>query len=107
MVSEIRIYVEGGGDSRKTKNWVRQGFHAFLNNLVKKAQDQEIKWQIIACGSRNATYRSFMIALDQHKYAFNMLLVDSEGPVTLQPWEHLSTTLSTRMSSHIPSSRLA
>lgn len=89
MVEEIRVYAEGGGDGKDTKALVRQGFHCFLNDLVLRARTLRIKWQIIACGPRAAAYSSFMTALRTHPGAFNVLLVDSEGPVSNSPKRHL------------------
>ena len=88
MINEVRIYVEGGGD-KETKAWVRQGFSSFLKDFVDIARSRKIKWQIIACGPRNNAYRDFMKALKTHPDVFNMLVVDSEGPVKGKPWAHL------------------
>jgi hypothetical protein len=45
----------------------------------------------VACGPRRAAFENFLIALDTHPYAFNVLLVDSEGPVNNGPREHLKS----------------
>ena len=89
MVSGIRIYFEGGGDSKDTKIQMREGLSTFLKDLVSLARSRRIKWQIIVCGSRNDAYDSFKTALKAHSTAFNILLVDSEGPITQEPWQHL------------------
>lgn len=89
MVEEIRIYIEGGGDGKNTKALIRQGFSNFLKELVQIARSKGIRWQIVACGSRNDAFRNFMNALEDHSNAFNVLLVDSEEPVNTSPWRHL------------------
>jgi len=89
MVNEIRIYVEGGGDQRSGKAAVREGFSKFLLPLREAARERHIHWNIIACGSRNAAFDAFGIALGQHVAAFNVLLVDSESHVSQAPWRHL------------------
>ena len=89
MINGIRIYVEGGGDGKETRSWVRQGFRQFLEDLVVLARERRIRWNIIACGPRNAAYDGFTIALENHPSVFNVLLVDSEAPVTQKPWQHL------------------
>lgn len=89
MVREIRIYIEGGGDRSDTKAAIREGFNGFLRPLRELAQQREIRWSLIACGTRRNAFESFKIALDQHPEAFNVLLVDSESPVSRPPWEHL------------------
>lgn len=89
MVKEIRIYIEGGGDSKNTKASLRQGFSTFLNKLVEIARSNRIRWQIIMCGTRNSAFGDFQNALEDHPDAFNVLLVDAEAPVKKNPWEHL------------------
>ena len=85
----IRIYVEGGGHTEETRTRCRQRFAEFL----KKAISTERQPKVIACRSRNATFDTFKIALDQHQNVFIILLVDSEGPVASgsSPWAHLKT----------------
>ncbi|MEA5577731.1 DUF4276 family protein [Anabaena sp. UHCC 0451] len=90
MVKEIRIYIEGGGDSKNQKSSLRKGFSKFFLKLVKEATTKNIKWNIIMCGTRNDTFRDFQTALKSHPDAFNILLVDAEAPVNKKsPWEHL------------------
>lgn len=91
VVSEIRIYVEGGGDASDGKAAIREGFNQFLSPLRELAKQKRIRWKIIACGGRDAAFDGFKTALRQHSEAFNVLLVDAEGPVHSSPWEHLAT----------------
>lgn len=91
MVKEIRIYIEGGGDGKNTKQLLRGGFSIFFKELVQVARSNKIKWNITVCGSRKNAFRDFKNALAAHPNAFIILLVDSEAPVKLKqrPWEHL------------------
>jgi hypothetical protein len=89
MVNEIRIYVEGGGNDAQTKTLLREGFNYFLRDLVTIARTKRIRWHVIACGSRNQAFSDFLTALQTHSEAFNVLLVDSEEPVSKSPWQHL------------------
>ncbi|MEG4118607.1 DUF4276 family protein [Microcoleus sp. N9_B4] len=90
MVKEIRIYIEGGGDGKNTKQLLRGGFSIFFKEIVQVARSKQIKWNITVCGSRNNAFRDFKNALTDHPDAFVILLVDSEAPVVKQsPWEHL------------------
>lgn len=92
MVKEIRIYIEGGGESKDTKARLRRGFSNFFKELVEVAKSKKIKWNITLCGSRNNAFRDFKNALATHPDAFVILLVDSEAPVVKQsPWEHLKS----------------
>jgi hypothetical protein len=82
MVSEIRIYIEGDRS-------LRPGFGKFLERLNNLARERRIGWEIVLCGSRDSTFDDFKTALETHPNAFNVLLVDAEGPVTKTPWQHL------------------
>jgi hypothetical protein len=73
VVSEIRLYVEGGGEGNQTKAAVREGFQRFLQDVVRAARIQKVRWQIVACGPRQAAFENFMLALDTHPDAFNVL----------------------------------
>ena len=88
---EIRIYVEGGGDSANQKADIRRGLGEFLQELRDQARSRRIRWNIIACGTRQNAYEDFNVAQRTHPEAFNVLLVDSEGPVSSRPFEHLAS----------------
>lgn len=89
MVKEIRLYVEGGGNAKDTKSRLREGFSSFFQSITDHVRQRRIKWRVVACGPRSEAYQDFKHALEANPNAFNMLLVDSEGPVSVQPWEHL------------------
>jgi len=89
MVGEIRIYIEGGGDSRSTKDELRRGYSVFLSELRSAARQKRIRWHTVVCGGREAAYDAFVSAISQHPTAFNVLLVDAEAAVTTAPWKHL------------------
>ncbi len=89
MVTEIRIYIEGGGDKKDTKKAIRIGFSEFLKDLRQIAQKKRIRWQIIICGSRQNAFGDFKNALKANPNAFNVLLVDAEAPVNTTPCQHL------------------
>ncbi|OAD22404.1 hypothetical protein THIOM_001794, partial [Candidatus Thiomargarita nelsonii] len=89
MVTEIHIFLEGGGDGRNTKALIHQGFSRFLGSLVKRARQKKIKWNLTVCGSRNNAFRDFKIALKANPNAFNVLLVDAEAPVRTTACQHL------------------
>lgn len=89
MVKETRIYVEGGG-GKESKALMRRAFGRFLSELGPEAWEHEHELQIVACGSREATYEKFQRARKEHPEAFNVLLVDSDGPVEATPRHHLT-----------------
>lgn len=91
MIREIRIFIEGGGQSRESKIAIRKGFSEFLRSLRDLAADRGIGWKVIPCGSRLTTFQDFEMALRTYPDAFNVLLVDSEGPVAASVWKHLGS----------------
>lgn len=83
---KVTVYVEGGGDGRELKSKCRQGFSTFFRN----ARLGERLPRIVACGSRHQAYDKFCSAVARWPDDFNVLLVDSEGPVVAtEPWGHL------------------
>jgi hypothetical protein len=88
VVTEIRIYVEGGG-AGNSSSLIREGLDGFLMPIRELARARRIRWRIIPCGSRNDTFETFNKALELFSDAFNILLVDSEDKVTQPRWEHL------------------
>lgn len=89
----MKIYVEGGGDSKTLRTACRAGFSEFL----KKTGLAGKMPKPVACGSRQNAYDSFCTALKSGEKA--LLLVDSESPVAdeyqretpekWKPWQHL------------------
>ncbi len=87
----IRLYVEGGGDSKTLKTACRKGFRLFL----EKAGLSGRMPSIVACGGRKNAYDRFATAL-RAADGTSLLLVDAEGPVAIgvdhaDPWGHLRT----------------
>lgn len=72
----VKIYVEGGGDSKLLHIQCREGFR----KLIEKAGFQGRMPGIVACGGREAAYDAFTTALIVHT-DYPLLLVDSEDPV--------------------------
>ena len=72
MVSELRIYFEG--DAR-----LRPGFHKFLSQIVQTARARQCRVDLIATGGTPVA--DFHAALIAHPNAFNVLVLDSDGPI--------------------------
>lgn len=88
----MKLYVEGGGESKTLKTACRAGFSEFLRKTGIEKNPR-----IVACGSRQSAYGDFSTAIAAGEVA--LLLVDSEAPVGTAcqngdvsqwtPWEHL------------------
>ena len=92
----VKLYVEGGGDSKALQIECRQGFSEFL----KKAGLSGKLPRVSACGGRRSAYDDYCTAIKNGEAA--VLLVDSEAPVsaahqngndneTWLPWSHLKS----------------
>lgn len=90
----MKLYVEGGGDSKTLKTACRAGFSEFLCKAGLKGKMP----RIVACGSRQSAYNLFCTAVNSGEEA--LLLVDSEASVLAEcqqgeeprdwhPWQHL------------------
>ena len=81
----VKLYVEGGGDSKALRTACRRGFSRF----IEKAGLRGRMPRIVACGGRDDAYDSFKTAHAREGEAA-MLLVDAEGPMSEPgPWQHL------------------
>ncbi|MBL8189287.1 MAG: DUF4276 family protein [Acidobacteria bacterium] len=92
MKKEIWIYIEGA-EKGPAANRLRTGFRAFLAPLYELAQQKGIKFHPpIMCGSGVEAYKDFQTGLRSNKHAINILLVDSEKPVSENAgaWAHLN-----------------
>jgi hypothetical protein len=80
----ILVYVEGGAQG-STKAACRLAFRSFFSKVIPPGS-----FKIVASGDRAKTFKDFRLALKQHPNDFVILLVDSEGPVVMGPWQHLA-----------------
>ena len=89
-MNSIAIFMEGGGRGNGSRAKIRAGMNAFLRELKKTAQAKSWSLNLLCRGSRNAAFRDFEIARRRGGHTLVVLLVDSEGPVSTSPREHLS-----------------
>ena len=81
----IRLYVEGGGDSKVLRRACAKGFRMFMERVGLTGRLP----RIVACGSREHAYQRFSITHNAGE-GTPVLVVDAEGPVTVAGrWEHL------------------
>jgi len=88
-VRGVRLFVEGGGDTRGGSRALRTGFQGFLGEIREQAREKRIRWNLVMCGSRREAYDSFLRETPSSD-EFIVLLVDSEGKVTKAPKAHLA-----------------
>ena len=62
---------------------------ALLGPLKQAARDKSLHWKLVCCGPRDAAFCGFRKAVGEAEGAIVLLLVDSEGPVSAGPCEHL------------------
>ncbi len=93
---KVTIYVEGGGNSKELQARCHEGFRKLIEK-TKVARNPAI----VACGSREQTFKKFRIAAStaggELPLLLPLLLVDSEDPVKVtdenpdsaESWNHL------------------
>jgi hypothetical protein len=79
-VKEIRIYVEGGGDSNAQKAQLRTGFDVLLKKQKQAAASKGIRLNLTLCGPRDSAKDAFLHGRDKYADALTILLVDAEAP---------------------------
>jgi hypothetical protein len=72
----VRLYVEGGGDSKELHARCREGFRKLLEACGFRGRMP----RIVACGGRSAAFSDFKTALNNAGDTV-FLLIDSEWPV--------------------------
>lgn len=80
-MTEIVIYVEGGGDTAGQKAELRQGFDGLLKEQKSAACRKRLRWKLVPCGGRVAAYDAFVNAAATQPAKLHVLLVDSERGV--------------------------
>lgn len=73
----VCVFVEGGGDQRRTRIACRKAFGAFFGKMLGHGPRPRVE----ACGSRNEAYRDFCRSVQHDPDNLAILLVDAEGPV--------------------------
>lgn len=89
-VTEIRLYVEGGGTSQGDRA-LRAGLTRFLGPLHDVARRRGFGFQIVPCGNGNSAFEKFDNASRTTPETHHFLLVDAEEPVQSAPHEHLAS----------------
>jgi Domain of unknown function (DUF4276) len=81
-MTEIAIYLEGGGDTVQQKAELRTGMDALLNPQKRAARAKKLGWRMVPCGGRQQTFEDFRHALGHaDDDTLLILLVDSEDAI--------------------------
>jgi hypothetical protein len=84
---KVRLFIEGGGESRSLHIECREGFRKLLEKVGFRNMPATK-----ACGSRNAAFDDFKTAMKiPGTEEYPVLLVDSEAPVSQTAWRHLGS----------------
>jgi len=87
-VVNIKLYVEGAGQTDLQRSICRQAFSEFFAKAGISRRPRTIP-----CGGRASTFDDYRTALDNNQNEIVLLLVDSEDPVAEGStiWSHLKT----------------
>ena len=80
-MTDIAVYIEGGGNSKDQKAALRRGFDALFAREKSKARDNRLGLSFICCGGRQEAYDAFVNELNSNPERISALLVDSETAV--------------------------
>lgn len=84
---KVRVYIEGGGDTVAQQAPLRQALSTWIQRAIPEATRRP---SVIACGGRRSAYEDFRLGVKANPDALNILLVDSEAPVTAPTrWRHV------------------
>jgi hypothetical protein len=89
MVTEIHLYIEGGGSEPFNKRQLRQGFATFFKEIIESGRMKGIEVRPVVYGGRDNTVKSFIQAHKSHPHVLNLLLIDSDHSVTAGRAEHI------------------
>jgi Domain of unknown function (DUF4276) len=76
MVKDVKIYIEGGGDSKEERVRLREGFRKLFEKTIPEYRMP----RTVASGGREEAFKDFKTGL-KTKNQFSLLLVDSEDQV--------------------------
>ena len=74
----VTVYVEGGGDRKKSRAECRKGFSKFFSRAGLRGRMP----RIVASGSRQQAYRDYVAEFRRQQADLLILLVDSKYPIT-------------------------
>ena len=75
MVEAVNIVFEG-------HSGLRPGFHKLFSSYVSHARERRIGFNLVAGGSQIETVKDFLRYCRSNPHQLNVLLIDSENPVT-------------------------
>lgn len=84
-MTEIAVYIEGGGNTVGIQTELRQGFDAMFKSEKLRASERKISLRFIFRGGRDEAYQAFINALEEYPQRINALLIDSETPIAPVP----------------------
>lgn len=84
-MTEIAVYLEGGGNTAQEKAELRQGFDGLFKAEKSISRETLMSLRFVPCGGRKETYDAFMNALKYNPERISALLVDSETSIEKVP----------------------
>ncbi|MBU1023277.1 DUF4276 family protein [bacterium] len=86
----VKIFAEGKDHKSRPLQFLRLGFQDFFRNGLPAHKQPDIEM----CGPRGTAHRDFCNAVKKKTSTFNILLVDSEKPVSAgnTTWQHLKSS---------------
>jgi len=75
---ELRLYVEGGGDSQEGKACLRAGFNEFLRQVREACRSAQVRWNLTCAKCDSETIKAFLNSVRQYRQAWTAVLIDAD-----------------------------
>lgn len=75
---ELRLYVEGGGDSANGKSLLREGFGQFMSEVRNACSLAGIRWSLICGKCDTETLKAFLNSVQSYPHAWSAVLIDAD-----------------------------
>jgi hypothetical protein len=80
-MTQIEVFIEGGGHNTTLQAELRQGFDALFRGEKSLASENRSSLRFICCGGRQEAYDAFIDSVNGSRNKISALLVDSETSV--------------------------
>lgn len=75
---ELRLYIEGGGDSSDGKARLRVGFSGFLREVQEECRASGVRFTLICAKSNTDTWKDFRNSIRTYPTALSFVLIDAD-----------------------------
>jgi len=75
---ELRLYIEGGGDSADGKVRLRTGFSTFFREIREECAANDVRWNPVCAKGNTDTWKAFRNSVQTRAAAWSGVLIDAD-----------------------------